>query len=123
MAKKQRIQTAIMLEGAIRSAIRLVWLRSLSRGEALKKARVSKGIYLCSLCRRLYKNGEIEVDHVHPIIKYNETFLDLTIGEIINRYFFSELQVLCKSCHKEKTKLERKEKSEYVKNKKDERKN
>lgn len=115
MAKKQRVQTAKMLEGAIRSAIRMVWLRSLARGEALKKARISKGIYLCSTCKRLYKNGEIEVDHVHPIIKHNETFLDLSIGELIKRYFFSELQVLCKSCHKEKTSIERKQKSEYVK--------
>ena len=110
-----RIQTAKMLEGAIRSAIRFVWLRSLARGDALKKARVSKGVYLCSKCNRIFNSKEIEVDHINPTIKYNETFLDLTIGELIKRYFFSELQVLCKKCHKEKTSQERKQKSEYLK--------
>lgn len=110
-----RVQTAKMLEGAIRSAIRLVWLRSLARGEALKKARMSKGVYLCAECLRLYGAKEIEVDHINPIIKHNETFLELTIDDLIKRYFYSDLQVLCKRCHKEKTSKEKKMKSEYLK--------
>lgn len=117
-SKKPRVQTAKMLEGAIRSGIRLIWWRSLARDNALNQAKRSKGVYLCNSCLRLFNSNEIEVDHVNPVVHYNETFADLTISQLVTRYFQSDLQVLCKSCHKEKTDKEKKMKSEYIKSRK-----
>lgn len=80
---------------------------------ALKKARVARGEYLCAACKEVVpatikdeKGKRIKnavVDHIDPII-------DPQIGwqgyeSLIERMFVEEdkLQVLCYSCHKKKT--------------------
>ena len=84
--------------------------------ECLKAARVKRGFYLCAECnqevpasnkvgRKREKN--VHVDHIHPII-------DPAVGwttwdDCIERMFseLDNLQVLCGSCHKDKTDLEK----------------
>ncbi len=80
---------------------------------ALKKARVERGFYLCAGCNEIVpatikdENGKriknAVVDHIEPII-------DPAVGwvsyeSLIERMFVEEdkLQVLCYSCHKKKT--------------------
>lgn len=81
-----------------------------------KKARVSRGLYECECCgahvpptvregKKRVKN--IFVDHIEPIIDPAKGFT--TWDECIERMFCEEdgLQLLCKTCHDEKTKEER----------------
>lgn len=96
--------------------------------ECLKKARVSRGYYLCNGCkeevtatikedRKRVKNAI--VDHIHPIIDPKTGFT--TWDECINRMFCEtdNLQVLCKECHDKKSMDERAVSAEYRKKKKE----
>lgn len=84
--------------------------------EVQKEARVSRGIYKCAGCgkevpastkegRKRVKN--IFVDHINPIVDPEIGFT--TWDEYIERMFCEKekLQLLCKSCHDEKSKQER----------------
>lgn len=96
-------------------------LRSLSRkwgpkNEALKRARVSRGIYKCECCGvEMTKSTKVDgrrknnvhVDHIDPVIDPAEGFT--TWDKVVERMFCEAegLQVLCTDCHKEKTNEER----------------
>lgn len=96
-------------------------LRSATRkwapiGQALKDARVRRGFYLCAGCgqtvsasikvgAKRVKNAV--VDHIKPIVDPEVGFT--TWDECIDRMFCESdnLQVLCKSCHDNKSNEER----------------
>lgn len=81
-----------------------------------KEARISRGLYRCAGCNEKVTNSVVEggkrvnnifVDHIVPIV-------DPEVGwtswdDVINRMFAEKdnLQLLCKTCHDEKTKEER----------------
>lgn len=77
------------------------------RSEALKLARVSRGLYKCAACSFLFGNKDIQLDHIHPIIPLDGigfTNWDTYIKRLLctaNGY-----QVLCVSCHGIKTTVE-----------------
>jgi len=58
--------------------------------------------YECNMCKLLYRRKEIQLDHVVPIIPV-EGFDDW--NGVVPRMFVQcdGYQVLCKTCHKEKT--------------------
>lgn len=107
------------VKSAVRSAIRKEFTRSDHYKEFLKLNRVEwyKGkrlrvSYKCADCSELHSGGNINVDHIIPIGSgvYNglgdaERFYTLVFCS------YDNLQVLCKDCHKVKTKLENKSKS------------
>lgn len=72
------------------------------RNNVYKRARVSRGQYLCAHCEQLFGPKDISVDHVVDVIPV--TGFDSWDG-VISRMFCSEefLQVLCESCHDKKT--------------------
>jgi len=57
--------------------------------------------YQCNSCKRWFTGSEIEIDHIVPC----GTFDKQHAGEFIEKLFCEEehLQVLCKTCHKNKT--------------------
>ena len=84
--------------------------------DVLTEARVRRGTYLCANCKeegpatikiegKRVKNAV--VDHINPIVDPEVGFT--TWDDFINRLFCEEenLQVLCHSCHKEKSNKER----------------
>lgn len=84
--------------------------------EALKNARTSKGIYTCNECKQqvpvTVKVGDkrvrnVFVDHLVPVVDPTTGFMSW--DEYINRMFCEpdNFQVLCASCHTEKTAEER----------------
>ncbi len=85
---------------AVRSAIRLVWQRSLARRLALKRATDAAGYLVCEQCGE--RTPKAHVDHLEPA---GEVGSD---GYVARMFVPStELRVLCVACHKSKTKKER----------------
>lgn len=100
----------------IKSILRQGTRRWAPISDALKKARVSRGVYLCACCGqegpasirldgKKYKNAI--VDHIVPIVPPETGFT--TWDDCIQNMFCEEdnLQVLCHSCHTEKSNEER----------------
>lgn len=85
--------------------------------EALNEAKTEKKInektkrlaqhYLCAMCEEEFTSKDIQVDHIEPVVDPKKGFKDW--NTYIPRLFCekSNLQVLCTSCHKEKTKQEK----------------
>jgi len=79
------------------SASRLIFFRSPIRRAVAKRCFVSKGLYVCELCKK--PTDKIQVDHIKPIglsKDWNEFFEFLFCS-------LDELQGICKSCHDKKT--------------------
>lgn len=65
--------------------------------------------YECNMCKNHFPAKDVEVDHIQPVVDPDVGFVswDLFIERLYCK--MENLQTLCKSCHKEKTKDERKE--------------
>lgn len=63
--------------------------------------------YVCALCDCEFTSKDIEVDHIDPVVDPAKGFKDW--NTYIKRLFCekSNLQVVCKPCHKVKTKSEK----------------
>lgn len=99
--------------GALRSATR----RYPPRNAALQKAYVDKRIskrsgrlakhYKCAKCRKLFTSTDVQIDHIEPVVDPKQGFVSWDV--YVERMYCEEdnFQVLCKPCHKIKTKEER----------------
>ena len=78
------------------------------RSEAIKKARVSRGMYRCAMCgRKDLKKGDYAVDHVNPVVSLEgwDGNLDIYIRRMLVKT--DGWQILCKEpCHDLKTQTE-----------------
>jgi 5-methylcytosine-specific restriction endonuclease McrA len=83
-------------------------------------SKVKDVSYRCNICARLSK--DIEVDHKRTVVALFDSTSTMTLSQYIKKIDCPEsnLQVLCKSCHKEKSKEENKKR---VKNKRNTNKN
>ena len=66
--------------------------------------------FVCNTCQGEFTNKDMEVDHIMPIVDPIRGFVDW--NTFVERLFCNEdnLQAICKPCHKEKSKTERKTK-------------
>jgi hypothetical protein len=106
MAKKPKT-----LETKLRSAIRLIWSRSVERRAILKAATIDdpengKG-FNCPICGRDWPIQMAEVDHEPPLGTLTDYML---VGSFIHRMFFGPQRAVCKICHKKKTAEQRRKK-------------
>lgn len=96
------------LETKLRSAIRLIWSRSPERREILKKALYNKNgnmFFVCPICDGEWHQAMGDVDHIIAV-----GTLDVNnLTDYVNRMFYSPQRVICKICHKRKTKEDRKQ--------------
>lgn len=69
-------------------------------------ARVERGKYKCAHCGGIFGPKFIDLDHIKPVISVQDGFIDW--NTYIDRLFVSKdgYQVLCKTCHKQKTHVE-----------------
>lgn len=111
----------------IKSALRAASTRWGPKYEAKKRARVSRGIYLCIGYNRgshqvpaslppkagNKRRRECAVDHIEPVVSIREGFRDW--DTYIERLFVetSGYQLLCPDCHDTKTADERAERKMY----------
>lgn len=90
--------------------------------ETMKRAREQRGLYRCNNCNELvpptFRDGRkkvnnIFVDHIEPITLPETGFTSW--DETIDRMFceMDNLQLLCKSCHDEKTQKEKEEAAKW----------
>lgn len=76
------------------------------RNEALKAARISRGIYKCEMCQGIFPKKEITLDHKNPVVEPKIGFVDW--NTYIPRMFpeVQGFQTICRTCHDSKTKIE-----------------
>ena len=99
----------------LRPILRNSSLRWPERNEAIKLARVSRGLYLCNICKEEFPRTKIHVDHIEPIISIKENFT--TWDDFIKKLFCNveQFQVLCEQCHMNKTSIENNMRNHYKK--------
>lgn len=93
------------LKGYFIGFMRKVFRWSPQYREARKAAAVGSK-YRCAKCRDLYERSETHVDHREPVVRLSGW--DGSWDTYRDRLFTSpeNLQILCVSCHKEKSKKE-----------------
>lgn len=62
--------------------------------------------FRCADCNGLAKGTNINVDHIEPVIPLNSCLNDMTVDEYTERVLTLDCQLLCKPCHKLKSKSE-----------------
>ena len=84
------------------AALRRAFLRSPQRNEAKRRAKIAYGLYQCEICCHIGGPKEFDVDHIYPMQ------LTLDWNEIMKRFWdLDNLSLICKPCHKDKTKYDR----------------
>ena len=70
--------------------------------------------YRCNKCKQEFTSKDVEVDHIKPVIDPKKGFQSWDV--YIQRLFCEEknLQVLCKTCHKEKSNKEKEVAKKYA---------
>nr|BDD47185.1 hypothetical protein 3 [bacterium] len=97
------------------------------KNEALRRAKIKRGVYRCNACKQevptsVKEKGKrkqnVFVDHINPVIDPKKGFT--TWDTFIERLFceIENFQVLCRKCHDEKTKGEREVANKRKKNEK-----
>ena len=95
------------------NTLRRASYRWIPRNEAKKKAKINRGIYECSTCKKHVRNKEIKMDHKECVVDVKQGFQGFDI--YITRLFCDEngFAALCSECHDIKTKAEREERKIY----------
>ena len=104
--------------GLLKGAIRRVFARSKLRNEVLeaavvshsdvKRPRVTKWVK-CAVCTLPVAKYQAAVDHIEPVVKVGSSFEEQGLDKTVDRMWCDKalLQVICETCHDDKTKLER----------------
>ena len=102
------------------SILRRATYRWPPRSDALKDARKERNLYICAMCESGFKNSEVVLDHIFPVVDPKTGFT--TWDDYINRMFPEKdgFQVLCLSCHDIKTQLEDEMRKHFNKERKNE---
>lgn len=96
--------------GWITSKLRFISLRWPARTEALKRARIERGLYQCAMCKQSFKAKQVHVDHIEPVVPLNndwgwmEIKWDIYIPRLLCEV--EQFQILCTTCHDCKTQIE-----------------
>ena len=100
----------------VRSAIRLTWMRAPNKLAVLEQARVpdmnpatrTKWLFQCAICGKMFKQTDIEVDHVIGEHKFTQPTDFVSYWDNMLNVPMDGLQVLCIEDHRIKTYMERK---------------
>ena len=108
--------------------------RCFSRGksckEALKKVRSTEPRYkangklhkipivryTCNHCNNKFPSTEVQCDHIDPVVPIQVPAIYMSLGVLARRIFISadKIQVLCKSCHNQKSQKENEERRQWL---------
>lgn len=95
------------------ATLRRASFRHPARTEALRAARIDRGLYKCAICSGTFKNKEIRVDHKNPVVDVKTGFVDW--NTYIERLFCDskDLQIVCEQCHASKSAVEKELRKHY----------
>jgi len=112
----QKKRKDINLKTWLQPKLRQISYQWPERTLAKNAARVSRGLYKCSICKQLFGPKEIVLDHILPIIPVNIPLQHLSLDIYINNLFCKKegFQVLCKKHHLEKSQKENTERDEWL---------
>lgn len=62
----------------------------------------------CQECGKMEAKSNVQVDHIEPLVPLDKSLEDMSWDEVVDRLWCApeNLQILCKPCHKSKTKIE-----------------
>ena len=124
MTEKKKQWTEARLKAFIISTLRAGSRRYPPKYETLNEAKTEKKLnkatgrvaqhYKCNACKQEFPAKEVQVDHKKPVVDPKTGFVDW--NTYIERMFCkkSNLQVLCRSCHKKKTEKEKKKSKNHT---------
>jgi hypothetical protein len=93
------------LKKFIISSLRRTSLWWAPRNQAMKNARIERGLYQCNICKKAVPKKEIRLDHVSPVVKLSGfTNWDSYIKRMFPKT--EGFQVLCLDCNALKTQEE-----------------
>ncbi len=106
-----------LLKGAIRRVFgrselrRAIIEKSIVRGYHDPKRKAVKFWVKCTDCGEMEAKSNVQVDHFEPVIPLDRNFEEMSLDEVVDRVWCEEsnLKITCEPCHREKTKLENKE--------------
>lgn len=116
--------TAARYRSFITSTLRAGSRRWPPKFETLNDAKTDKKVnkatgriaqhYKCSSCKEDWPAKDVQVDHIKPIVDPKKGFQtwDLFVANLFCEK--DNLQILCKTCHTEKTNLEKETKKKYA---------
>lgn len=82
------------------------------RTDAIKKARIDRGVYKCAGCFKLMGVKDFAVDHKEPVVD-ERGFVDWNTYVPRMLCHTDNFQVLCKECHDIKTQKEKESRKNY----------
>jgi hypothetical protein len=123
MAKKQNLNSFV--KQVLRNASFRGWWASQA---VFHRVKVDRGQYRCEGCNKIFKQKELEIDHIDPVIDIKLGFT--TWDDYIHRLFVEpdKLQALCavsnadgtkSGCHAVKTQIEANMREFYKKQRKE----
>ena len=103
-------------KAALRRASSYWWAMS----EAMSRAKVSRGLWMCAICLGHFKKNEVQKDHIQPVVSVNADKVN-DINSYVETLFCEpeNIQILCVSCHKIKSGIETELRKQNRKKKKD----
>ena len=127
MSRNGGAWTEARFKSFIRGGLRGISMRWPPKNRVKQNARVARGVYLCEGYKRTAHEVPVTlrpkpgnkrrinnavVDHIIPVVDPKRGFISW--DELIKRLFCEEdgFQILCSSCHSEKTKDEREDRKQ-----------
>lgn len=112
--------------GLIKGSLRRVFSRSELRQQVVAASRIEyhdpnrprvKKWSRCELCKELTPTYLIAADHILPLIPLNSSLNEMSWDELVDRLWCdaSNLQAVCVTCHKAKSKQEMKQRALFKK--------
>lgn len=105
--ESSRMKKLVTKKQFIIQTLRRASYRWHARNEAMTRARVSRGLYECAICKKHVGNKEKKMDHVNPVVDPIKGYT--TLDEYAERMLPDDhtgYQCLCIPCHDSKTKGE-----------------
>jgi 5-methylcytosine-specific restriction endonuclease McrA len=113
----------------LKGAIRRLFSRSTIRQEVIAQSKIEhidtsrprvKKWSKCPECKNLTPTYQMEVDHINPVVRLDETLEEMSWDLVVERIWcdIDNLKAICKPCHKLKSKAESKERRRIKREKK-----
>lgn len=86
-----------------------------AKTEAFRRVRIERGLYKCQECNTVMERRKLQADHREPVVAIEKGWTNF--DDYINRLFcdVEGYNILCETCHENKTTLENSLRTHYKK--------